>query len=56
MKKFTVLVMGLVSLGAMAGCEDDDRKSVRVPAAVQGAFGKCSPLRAMSNGKTGADM
>jgi len=46
MKKFTVLVMGLVSLGAMAGCEDDDRKSVRVPAA----------LRAMSNGKTGADM
>lgn len=43
MKKFTVLVMGLVSLGAMAGCEDDDRKSVRVPAAVQGAFGKMFP-------------
>lgn len=35
--------MGLVSLGAMAGCEDDDRKSVRVPAAVQGAFGKMFP-------------
>lgn len=33
MKKFMVLVMGLVSLGVMAGC-DDDSKSVKVPAAV----------------------
>ena len=37
MKKFMVLVMGLVSLGVMAGC-DDDSKSVKVPAAVQAAF------------------
>ena len=42
MKKFTVLVMGLVSLGAMAGC-DDDSKSVKVPAAVQAAFGEMFP-------------
>ena len=42
MKKFMVLVMGLVSLGAMAGC-DDDSKSVKVPAAVQAAFGEMFP-------------
>ena len=43
MKKFTVLVMGLVSLGAMAGCEDEDRKSVKVPSAVRGTFGAMFP-------------
>lgn len=42
MKKFMVLVMGLVSLGVMAGC-DDDSKSVKVPAAVQAAFGEMFP-------------
>lgn len=42
MKKFAVLMLALASLGAMTGC-DDDKDSVKVPAAVQDMFGQMFP-------------
>lgn len=38
MKKLLFLLTALLSLGAMAGCDDDDDRSVRVPEAVKGSF------------------
>lgn len=42
MKKFAVLMLALASLGVMTAC-DDDKDSVRVPAAVQEAFQQMFP-------------
>lgn len=43
MKKLAVWMLGLASLVAMTACNDDDRESVKVPAAVQGVFGEMYP-------------
>lgn len=43
MKKFVVLMLALASLGAMTGCDDDNKNSVKVPVAVQNAFGQMFP-------------
>ncbi|WP_295939509.1 PepSY-like domain-containing protein [uncultured Alistipes sp.] len=42
MKKFVLLIVAFLSLGAMTGC-DDDNDSVNVPTAVQGVFEQMFP-------------
>lgn len=43
MKKLLIMLTTLASLGVMAGCNDDDDRSVEVPSAVENAFSGMFP-------------